>query len=43
MLEIYAKGILHSLQNNPVVLINGARQTGKSTLVEDRRTGKKRL
>ncbi len=26
--------ILSSLQNNPVVLINGARQVGKSTLVE---------
>lgn len=27
--------VLRSLQNNPVVLINGARQVGKSTLIEE--------
>lgn len=27
--------VLKSLQNNPVVLINGARQVGKSTLIEE--------
>lgn len=30
-----AKNILKSLGNNPVVLINGARQVGKSTLIEE--------
>lgn len=29
------ENILRSLKNNPVVLINGARQVGKSTLVEE--------
>jgi predicted AAA+ superfamily ATPase len=29
------QNILRSLKNNPVVLINGARQVGKSTLVEE--------
>jgi predicted AAA+ superfamily ATPase len=30
-----SQNILRSLKNNPVVLINGARQVGKSTLVEE--------
>lgn len=30
-----SQNILKSLKNNPVVLINGARQVGKSTLVEE--------
>lgn len=29
------KNILNSLRNNPIVLINGARQVGKSTIVEE--------
>lgn len=30
-----APNILRSLKNNPVVLVNGARQVGRSTLVEE--------